>query len=86
MTRTPLAGPWFACTVVLAACSAGGDAPREPAARAEPQVVREVDPRIDERVLAHLSVESSVAARRSAGGTAPERVTEAIAAARASGP
>jgi hypothetical protein len=39
MTRTPLAGPWFACTVVLAACSAGGDAPREPAARAEPQMV-----------------------------------------------
>jgi argininosuccinate lyase len=45
--------------------------------------LREVDARIDERVLAHLSVESSVAARRSAGGTAPGRVTEAIAAARA---
>ncbi len=42
-----------------------------------------VDPRIAEPALAHLSVESSVASRRSAGGTAPERVREAIAAARA---
>jgi len=42
-----------------------------------------VDPRIDERVLPCLSVEASVAARRSAGGTAPERVREAIAAAHA---
>ena len=41
-----------------------------------------VDPRIDERVLPLLSVESSVAARRSAGGTAPDRVLEAIAVAR----
>ena len=45
--------------------------------------LRSIDPRIDERVLPHLSVEASVAARRSAGGTAPERVREAIAAARA---
>jgi argininosuccinate lyase len=45
--------------------------------------LREVDSRIDERVLSRLSVEASVAARRSAGGTAPERVSEAIAAARA---
>ena len=42
-----------------------------------------VDPRIDTRVLPQLSVEASVASRRSAGGTAPERVVEAIAAARA---
>ena len=42
-----------------------------------------IDPRIDERVLPRLSVEASVAARRSAGGTAPERVRQAIAAARA---
>jgi argininosuccinate lyase len=41
-----------------------------------------IDPRIGEGVLVHLSVETSVAARRSAGGTAPERVVEAIAAAR----
>ena len=41
-----------------------------------------VDPRIDERVLDRLSVEASVASRRSAGGTAPERVVGAIAAAR----
>ena len=45
--------------------------------------LRAIDPRIDERVLPRLSVEASVAARRSAGGTAPERVSEAIAAARA---
>ena len=45
--------------------------------------LRAVDPRIDERVLPRLSVEASVASRRSAGGTAPERVREAIAAARA---
>jgi argininosuccinate lyase len=44
--------------------------------------LRAVDPRIDERVLPRLSVEASVAARRSAGGTAPERVRQAIAAAR----
>jgi argininosuccinate lyase len=42
-----------------------------------------VDPRITDGALALLSVESSVAARRSAGGTAPDRVAEAIAAARA---
>ena len=42
-----------------------------------------VDPRIGEGALARLSVEASVAARTSAGGTAPVRVREAIAAARA---
>ena len=42
-----------------------------------------IDPRIGEAVLERLSVESAVAARRSAGGTAPDRVAEAIAAARA---
>ena len=45
--------------------------------------LRTVDARIDERALVRLLVESSVAARVSAGGTAPERVSEAIAAARA---
>ena len=44
--------------------------------------LKAVDPRIGNGALAHLSVEASVAARRSAGGTAPERVREAIAAAR----
>lgn len=42
-----------------------------------------VDSRIGEDVLPLLSVEASVAARGSAGGTAPDRVAEAIAAARA---
>ncbi len=42
-----------------------------------------VDRRIGEEVLQLLSVETAVKARRSAGGTAPDRVAEAIAAARA---
>ncbi len=42
-----------------------------------------VDPRIGEAALPRLSVEASVASRTSAGGTAPIRVAEAIAAARA---
>ena len=42
-----------------------------------------IDPRITGDTLSVLSVEASVASRRSAGGTAPERVAEAIAAARA---
>jgi argininosuccinate lyase len=41
-----------------------------------------IDARINEQVLPHLTVEASVASRRSAGGTAPERVREAIATAR----
>jgi len=45
--------------------------------------LKAIDPRLDARVLPHLSVEASVAARTSAGGTAPVRVAEAIAAARA---
>ncbi len=45
--------------------------------------LRAVDPRIAEAALARLPVEASVAARTSAGGTAPVRVREAIAAARA---
>ena len=44
--------------------------------------LKAIDARIDERVLPHLSVEASVASRRSAGGTAPERVREAVAVAR----
>ncbi len=42
-----------------------------------------IDPRIGEGAMPRLSVEASVASRRSAGGTAPERIVEAIAAARA---
>ena len=41
-----------------------------------------VDPRITSAALACLSVEASIAARTSAGGTAPDRVRQAIAAAR----
>ena len=46
------------------------------------ETLREVEPAIDERVFEVLSVERSVASRVSLGGTAPERVREAIAAAR----
>jgi argininosuccinate lyase len=41
-----------------------------------------IDPRIDEGVRAALSVDASVAARTSEGGTAPTRVREAIARAK----
>ncbi|MCL6698942.1 argininosuccinate lyase [Sphingomonas sp. NSE70-1] len=44
--------------------------------------LKSVDARIDESVLPYLSVEASVASRRSAGGTAPERVRGAIEEAR----
>jgi argininosuccinate lyase len=41
-----------------------------------------IDPRIDERVFAVLSVEASVTARASYGGTAPEQVRKRVAEAR----
>jgi argininosuccinate lyase len=41
-----------------------------------------IDPRFDERVFAVLSVEASVAARASYGGTAPEQVRARVAEAR----
>jgi argininosuccinate lyase len=44
--------------------------------------MQEVDPRIDERVFEVLDVESSVRSRKSFGGTAPENVAAAVAAAR----
>jgi argininosuccinate lyase len=45
--------------------------------------LKAIDPRITEAALPVLTVEASVASRVSAGGTAPVRVIEAIAAARA---
>ena len=45
--------------------------------------LKSIDPRIDDRVFSVLSVEASVASRTSYGGTAPERVREQIAAAKA---
>ena len=45
--------------------------------------LRSIDPRIGADAVKRLSVEASVDSRTSAGGTAPERVIEAIAAARA---
>ncbi|MBY8829126.1 argininosuccinate lyase [Hephaestia mangrovi] len=45
--------------------------------------LKQIDARIDERVYSVLSVDASVASRTSFGGTAPARVREAIAAARA---
>jgi argininosuccinate lyase len=41
-----------------------------------------IDPRIDDRVFATLSVEASVAARASHGGTAPVEVRKRVAQAR----
>jgi len=41
-----------------------------------------IDPRIDDRVYGALSVDASVAARASQGGTAPVRVREAVAVAK----
>jgi len=62
---------------------AAADASGKPLDQLNADELRAIDPRIDERVLPRLSVEASVAARRSAGGTAPERVSEACRAARA---
>jgi argininosuccinate lyase len=44
--------------------------------------LKAIDSRIDERVFSALSVEASVAARKSHGGTAPEQVRERVAEAR----
>jgi argininosuccinate lyase len=44
--------------------------------------LQEIDARIDERVFAALTVEASVAARASLGGTAPDQVKQQVAAAR----
>ena len=45
--------------------------------------LKEIDARIDERVFDVLSVDASVRSRTSYGGTAPERVREQIAKAKA---
>ena len=45
--------------------------------------LREIDARIDASVYSVLTVDASVASRRSFGGTAPSQVTAAVAAARA---
>ena len=42
--------------------------------------MRSVEPGITDAVFCVLTVEQSVASRRSSGGTAPDRVREAIAA------
>ena len=49
------------------------------------EVMREVEPRIEESIFDVLSVERSVASRTSYGGTAPEQVRAAIARARERG-
>jgi len=46
------------------------------------ETLQAIDPRIDARVFDVLSVEASVASRTSFGGTAPDRVRAAVAAAR----
>jgi len=47
------------------------------------EVLRAIDSRIDDRVYAVLTVDASVASRKSYGGTAPEQVRARIAEARA---
>ncbi|MBB6191772.1 argininosuccinate lyase [Sphingobium wenxiniae] len=44
--------------------------------------LKAIDPRIDERIYAVLTVDASVASRKSHGGTAPDQVRERIAQAR----
>ena len=44
--------------------------------------MQDVDPRITDEVFEVLSVEKSVASRTSFGGTAPENVKAAVAAAK----
>jgi argininosuccinate lyase len=46
--------------------------------------LRRFSPHIGEDVYAALSLEETLATKRQAGGTAPERVAEALAAARES--
>ena len=46
------------------------------------EAMRAIEPRIDQSVYRVLSAEASVASRASFGGTAPQRVAEAVAAAR----
>ena len=47
------------------------------------EVLKQIDARIDERVFDVLSVDASVRSRTSYGGTAPERVREQVAKAKA---
>ena len=47
------------------------------------QDLQAIDARIDDRVFAALSVDASVAARASYGGTAPDEVRKRVAEARA---
>jgi argininosuccinate lyase len=46
------------------------------------ETLKAIDPRIDERIYAVLTVEASVASRKSHGGTAPDQVRARIAQAR----
>ena len=62
---------------------AAADATRRPLDQLSLAELQAVDPRIAADALPRLSVEASVESRTSAGGTAPIRVAEAIAAARA---
>ncbi|WP_340264622.1 argininosuccinate lyase [Sphingobium mellinum] len=62
---------------VAAAESAG-----TPLAKLSIDTLKAIDPRIDERIYAVLTVDASVASRKSHGGTAPDQVRARIAAAR----
>ena len=59
------------------------EAEGKPLAELPLEKLRAIDARIDARIFDVLTVDASVASRRSHGGTSPERVAEQVAAARA---
>jgi argininosuccinate lyase len=62
---------------------AAAEAAGTPLADLPIETLKEIDARIDERVYAVLTVDASVASRRSHGGTAPDQVRARIAQAKA---
>ncbi|MHA6766503.1 argininosuccinate lyase [Sphingobium ummariense] len=61
---------------------AAAEAAGTPLAELSIETLKAIDPRIDDRIYAVLTVDASVASRRSHGGTAPDQVRARIAQAR----
>ncbi len=68
---------------IVGACVAAAERAGVDLSELDPAQAAAIDPRVTPQLLARLTVEASVASRTSLGGTAPVRVREAIAAARA---
>ena len=68
---------------IVGACVAAAERAGVDLAALDPAVAAAIDARVTPELLARLTVEGSVTSRTSLGGTAPVRVREAIAAARA---